>query len=241
MISFPPIELSFKYIYYLSTLGIFFLGLYALKQGIDQLSLLKKQHQTKIESEQLRIKLSNLRIKREAIIFALTQNQYFEEEIIPLYEELKESIDLKNMKYFKNATLTIEGNRIKFHHKTTKVPIEENKMIEELSPKLSVLYNKMGTFAMYFCTGIADEQTGYHSCGKLYITIIKDLSPLFININKKDNNTIDQSIYQIKLFMKWELTSIQEDFIENLQNQLEKGKNIVDINIPILGLSNTEP
>ena len=178
------IKVSLETLYYLA--GI--LLLVVAWKGLGQIREAKNQVK---ESKKAR----TLSSKREAYKIAADKCEYYMNSIIPLQDNLNKAIEDQGITFFKNWTAEIEGNVIKKNKGT--IRNDEREKVMAL-PTLQV-FNSMEAFAIFFTSGVADENVAYLTVGRTYCETVKRYLAFLADLS-------DDGYFKnvLTLFLTWE-------------------------------------
>lgn len=163
-------------LYFLS--GIFITG--SLLIGLRQIYLQRK--------------LSSTAAQREAFRIAAERCDYFGREIIGFSIELKKAFKEHDVKLFDKCKVEIKDSKISMTSEG--LTQEDADKCNLCSEKMSKLINSIEGFAVFFVTGVADDNVGFLTCGRGYVKLFEELFPIYALADALDNHCkASQALY----------------------------------------------
>jgi hypothetical protein len=189
-------------IYFVSGPFLAFVAILGLRQ-------IKEARNQVIEAKSSRI----LSAKRDAFKIAADKCTYYMEIIIPLMNNLDASIKEKKVTFFEKSVVTLGTDNIKLKPH----PLTEQEKETLYSLPLTELFNPLESFALFFTSGVADEQVGYLTIGHTYCNYIKEYLPILVILSK------DRSHYNniMRLFFIWQGRK-EKQRLESEKKKIEK-------------------
>jgi len=182
--------------------------------------------------------LKQLKIAKDSITISSKRDAYkvtadkvgaFGDHIIPIINDLDEKITKKKITFFSEAEVQIEekGFRVK-----TPQGEKHAKDLMSLSADLTIVFNTLEAFAIYFTSGVASEELAFTSVGMAYCDSVKKYLPAIImaSENGKYYNHL------LRLFSRWNKRISKMNLMKSekeIQKQLAK---INDTSITPIGV-----
>jgi hypothetical protein len=154
-----------------------------------------------------------VRSRREAASLATTQCQRYYSEIIPLLNELDELINQKEIPEYRGEIADFCQDDI------LKNPTWAIKWLSKTDDLLKLwiqVLNSLESFAIYFTTGVADEEIAFSTIGLSYCNTVKKLYAFIATGRIKGKNKHFEHI--VTLYKLW--SSRLEKY--NLEDQLDE-------------------
>ncbi|SHG70579.1 hypothetical protein SAMN05444483_12330 [Salegentibacter echinorum] len=204
-------------IYFLSTP---LLALFAYK-ALGQIKQTKNQIDESRKSRQLSS-------KRESYKLSAEKCDYFLNNLIPKMNLIYRKLEEENVKFFEDSEVIIANKRITVNPDLKK-PEDLLKLIDDV-PILE-LFNALESFAVFFVSGVADENIAFLTIGRSYCSTVKTYLPILIPLS--DNNK--HFANTLNLFIIWH-SRIEKENLEKEKTKIEeKLKQSQTVNIDPIG------
>ena len=195
------IKLTLELIYFISGPLLLVVAWKGLNQIIEARNQVEETKKSRIISS-----------KREAFKIAAEKCEHYLTHIIALQNTLNKEIENKNITFFNNSEVSIDGNNIST--KSKYASDEERELILNL-PTLEV-FNSMESFAIFFTSGIADEKVAFLTVGNTYCFSVRHYLPYLLKLS--NGGTYKN---MLSLFVTWN-TRIEKQKLEKEKEKIEK-------------------
>lgn len=165
---------------------------------------------------------ARLNAQRDSLRLAASQCDSYQRSIIPLHNSLGDAIKENGIVYFDKAEVDVEGETIRVRPNLTKDELrEELNKVKKISGAWTEAFNAMEAFAVFFVSGVADENVAFSSVGKTYCCSVRKYLPHVVPMSEEGGyyrNTI-------KLFFMWNARFEKQKLLKNkekLEQQLDR-------------------
>ncbi|WP_291716245.1 hypothetical protein [Limnobacter sp. CACIAM 66H1] len=191
-------------LYLLSGTGIFILACF----GLRQLTLAKQQLETSKD-------IFKTQSKRASFESSAHQCNEYSKNITQLYHKLTKFAKENSITFFADAKIEEKENGIRVN--ISDVNKEHIEKLEEISDIVSAFINGIEGFSVYIISGIADEDTAFHTVGKVYVKHAEMVAKLttFTNSTQEDNKQI------WALYFKWK-KRLENQRLETERKKIEE-------------------
>lgn len=199
--------------YFLSGIGLLFIGIFGLKQ----LQLVK----TQIAIAKKEIKVNS---QRESALLSAKQCEVFARSFLPKIAEIQDKMDnvgldefkgeIKDFKYDENFFI----NNSDFFHTW-----EEKDEDKTITREIANLLNEFEAFSVYFTKQIADESIAFQSIGDTFCSTVEGYCYPFITLLGENNQSYANII---ELYFLWKDRRRAEELETKLDNLMEEYNNI---------------
>lgn len=149
---------------------------------------------------------------REAYRLAAEQVHVYATEIVPKLNEIDKAIKEKEITFFANSSVKVEGNSVRIERKSAEGDI---KGLVEIASLVASSINRLETFSLFFTSKVASEKVAYSSVGATYVRSVTLLMPLIVPsaLNKNHENIM-------QLFLLWH-NRLEGERLEHERDELE--------------------
>jgi hypothetical protein len=160
--------------------------------------------------------------KRESYRLAADRVTYYHERVIPLQNALDFTCKSKGISLFDKTKLEKVGSRFRIIYAEGYNPISD---IHTVAPDLSAAFNAMEAFAVFFMSGIADEQVAFGSVGKTFLNSVSKYLPvlLFLSDGEYYKNIINLYVLWNERSERMTLLKSKDSIEERLKKVNERG------------------
>jgi len=196
-------------VYFISGPILVFIAYLALEQIKVAKSQIEEQRDT-----------SMMNAKRDSLKLTSEQVSNYGTIIIPLQNVLDQAIKKNDIKYFSESSVDISEGDVKVTHCQRDGEFE--KMTTIMSEFTEVM-NAMEGFAVYFTSGVADENVAYLSLSNSYCNQIRKLLPLLTTFGAVEGAAVENRrfIACIRLFSIWN-SRLEAEKLEEKKLELDK-------------------
>ena len=189
---------------YLSTVTLAVVAILALRQ----ISLAKQQIETTKE-------LFKKQSKRASIEATINECKRFADHVIQDHIKIIEHCQKNNITFFSDVKFQRDGDSITVD--ATNAKKEDAPKLKEMGSLLTSFCNGLEAHAMYFLSGIADENIAYHTNAQSYLDLCEDAYKIFASAGKKSK---DIDAIQT-LYFRW-ATRMEKDELAEQQIEINK-------------------
>jgi len=147
--------------------------------GLRQIQLAKRQIETTKD-------IFRTQSKRSAIETAVVECRRFAETIIQDKLALDKFCKEKSITYFEKAKFTKTENGFSVDPKD--IDKDDLKKLQEAADLINRIMNGLEAYALFFLSGVADENIAFHTNAKAYIEITEDIFKIFPVIKIEDED-----------------------------------------------------
>ncbi len=138
--------------------------------------------------------LSKIRNRRDAFKIAAERCDYFGKEMIPLVNTLLKDFEANHVALLKKCKVKRTDKGLQIHTEKYNKADEDN--LNKYSERIIYIHNALDGYALFFVTGIADDNVGFLTCGKAFVDIFEELFPLYVLLDALgDNTSSTQALY----------------------------------------------
>ena len=121
--------------------------------------------------------LSKVSARRESYRIAAERCEYFGREILPLEMQLKKEMEDAKCDFLKKCKIEVSDDSIKLD--PSALTPEDAEKINKHSERLSRYTNSLEGFAVFFVTGVADDNVGFLTCGRAFVKSFEEWFPVY--------------------------------------------------------------
>lgn len=136
--------------------------------------------------------------KRNAFELAVNECRNFSDRLTPLVFELDKYIEESKLTIFEKAEITKSEDGIKVTLKD--LDSAELEKLKAVKKQITEILNTLEAFALFFTTGVADENIGFHTVGGWFVHEAERAAKLLTVLNA----TQDDSKAIWVLYFRWE-------------------------------------
>ena len=192
-------------LYFIAGIGLFVVAIIALQQ----IRLAKTDIKTRVNREAAKEAALQIAHWADRIIPSLNKLTSYEDEIH--FERLKCSMDR-----FEIEELESKDSKVLSHHLKAVDLLKED---SEFRKRVLGAANQIEAAAMYFSTGIADEEMAFMPLSKVFCDFVERTFFLYCLMRKHDQ--LNKWDYTVKLYRVWSKRRIKYD-LDAQQNTLTK-------------------
>lgn len=187
--------------YYLSGIGILFIGY----KGLQQLTIGLKQVSVGLEQVSVAKMGIEIRSQREAALLAVKQADIFCNDIIPQWNKINLVNTNKSLKNYEGKIISFDlkeseiDEYLKYYSKNISGKFQKDEYSNFVQDNL-LLANKLESLSIYFINGIADEKIVFNSIGAGYLEIVQQVYPFLCQLIK-ENDTLYTNLRE--LYYNW--------------------------------------
>ena len=182
---------------YLGTVTLAIVAILALRQ----ISLAKQQIETTKD-------LFKKQSKRASIESAVNECKRFADQVIQDHIKILQHCEKNGITFFEDVTFERKGDTITLD--PSKAKKEDAPKLQEIGALLTSFCNGLEAHAMYFLSGIADENIAYHTNAHSYLRMTEDAYKIFASAGK--------SVKEIEaiqtLYFRWAERMEKDDLAE---------------------------
>jgi hypothetical protein len=151
--------------------------------------------------------LTKIQNRRDAFKIAAERCEYFGREIAPMVLAFDKALAVDKIDVLAKCkvTRTEKGLRMESHN----VNPAEVAALNKHADKMTILLNSIEGFALYFVTGVADDNVGFFTCGKMFVDLFEKHLPIYaMSDSLKDSAQSTQALYA-----RWRERLVQRDLV----------------------------
>ena len=151
--------------------------------GLRQLQLTKRQIEITKE-------IFKTQSKRAAVEAAVVEGRRFADTLIQNKLALDKYCEKNSISYFEDVVLSISDDSFSINTKNVKEG--DLKKLSDSTELINSILNGLESYALYFLSGVADENIAFHSNAKAYLELCGHMFKLFpiFNVAKDDAEPI---------------------------------------------------
>lgn len=201
---FPEVRNWLEIAYFVSQIFVMIL----IGFGLRQIQLAKSQIETTKD-------IFKTQSKRSAVEAAVVECRRFAETIIQDKLALDKFCDENSITYFEKAKFSMTENGFSVDPKD----IDKNDLekLAKANDLISRILNELEAYALFFLSGVADENIAFHTNAKTYIEITEHVFKLFPIINIEDDDLGPMKSLYFMWSKKYEAKKLQIE-----QKKIEK-------------------
>lgn len=125
--------------------------------------------QIQLAKDQLRVtkEIARTSAKRESYRAAIEQCEALSKIVVPLDFKIDKFLEEHGVSYFEKAKFEPSEHGLRID--LAEIDDADLEKLNEIAPLLTDLINSLEVFAIYFLSGIAYEEIGFHSQGKYFV------------------------------------------------------------------------
>ena len=151
--------------------------------------------------------LSKTQNRRDSFKIAAERCEHFGKEIVRMAIDLDKAFEADKVLLLKKCKVTRTDKGLKMESKD--MTAADAAAANKHADKISILFNSIEGFSLFFFTGVADDKVGFLACGKCFVDLFEKHFPLYaMSDSLKDNALATQAIYY-----RWRERLIQKDLV----------------------------
>ena len=192
-------------LYFIAGIGLLFVAIKAL----EQIRLAKNDIKTRVNREAAKEAAVRISHWMDVIIPSMNKLHSYQNKIN--FEELKCS-----MERFESEELRSKDSNTQSHSQKALVLIMEDSEFRSLTLQVA---NVVEAFAMYFSTGVADEEMAFMPLSETFCGFVE--STFFLYCGTRNQDQLNRWDYTVKLYRVWSQRRIKYD-LDAQKNTLAK-------------------
>ncbi len=138
--------------------------------------------------------LSKTQAQREAYRIAGERCDYYGREVIPLDILLTKEMEASNCELLKKCKVDVSDEGISI--KPEGITKDDAEKMNLHAEKLSKCINSVEGFAVFFVTGVADDNVGFLTCGRAFVGFFEKYLPVYAMSNSLEHHAkATQTLY----------------------------------------------
>mgnify|MGYP001332179360 CR=1 FL=1 len=160
--------------------------------------------------------------RRDSLRLAASQCDSYHRYIIPLINSLDDAVKNNGIVYFEKAEVDVEGDAIRVRPNLTMDELmEEQKKMMKITGRFTEAFNAIEAFAVFFVSGVADENVAFSSVGKTYCYTVRHYLPDVVPVLELGGHYRNM----IKLFLMWNARLEKQKLLKDkgkIEQQLDR-------------------